>query len=511
MGKGFPSVGSLVPADEVGEEDLRAALAGVMALAGILEDQVRRLQDEVAAAAAETAAQRARADALADRVEQLARRLAKDSSNSSKPPSSDSPYGKKPADRSLRQKTGRRPGKQPGAASSTLRQSPHPDRIVECGPARCAGCGADLSGQPPLAVRRRQVFEAVPPPPPAVTEYRVQSKACPCCGQVSAGTAPPGVTGRVQYGPRAHAVTALAACAHYLPVARAAALVRALSGVAVSAGFTAAVRGRAAVLLVPFMDRVRELLRGAAVVHADETPARAAGRLRYVHVACTEFLTAMHTGDRTRQSIDAGRVLPGCTGVIVRDGYAGYDHLTGALHAWCAAHGLRDLRAVHQSGPGEQSWAQDMAGVLLGARDAAAAAIAGGETRLSDRQQHAIRAAYRAAVADGITANWTARTGARRDARTLALRFGRHEDMILRFTTGPDIAFTNNQAERDIRPVKVAQHASGGTWRTLLGLADFAVVRSYLSTAAKWDITPLDALTRLFTTGPWLPPGAAPG
>jgi transposase len=264
-------------------------------------------------------------------------------------------------------------------------------------------------------------------------------------------------------------------------------------------------------LLPPFMDRVRELLRSVPVVYADETPARAAGKLRYVHVACTEFLTAMHTGDRTKEAIDAGGILPGYEGVIVRDGYAGYDHLTDALHAWCAAHGLRDLNGLRQADPAGQAWTQAMAALLLEANAAAGAARAGGKTRLSDATQAGIRARYRDAVAAGITANWAHDTRLRRDGMTLAMRFGRHEDMILRFTTDLAVGFTSNQAERDVRPVKIAQNAGGGTWRTLLGLADFAVVRSYLSTAAKWDITPLDALTRLFTAGPWLPPAPAPG
>jgi transposase len=308
-----------------------------------------------------------------------------------------------------------------------------------------------------------------------------------------------------------HAAAALATCGHYLPVARAAALTGALTGVSVSAGFTAGVRGRAAALLPPFMDRVRALLRQAGVLYADETPAHAAGKLRYVHVACTQFLTALHTGDRTCAAIDAGRVLPGYTGVIVRDGYHGYEHLTDALHAWCAAHGLRDLKAVHQADPDGQAWAQAMARVLLDAHAAAGKARADGKARLSQDQQQQIRARYRDAVADGIAASWDRATPARRDGLTLAMRFGACEDMILRFTTDLAIGFTSNQAERDIRPVKVAQHAAGGTRRTLLGLADFAVVRSYLSTAAKWGITPLDALTQLFTTGPWLPAAAAPG
>ena len=90
------------------------------------------------------------------------------------------------------------------------------------------------------------------------------------------------------------------------------------------------------------------------------------------------------------------------------------------------------------------------------------------------------------------------------------MRFGSHEDMILRFITDLAVGFTSNQAERDIRPVKTAQNAARGTWRTLLGLADFAIVQSYLPTAGKWGIDALDALTRLFTDGPWLPPATAP-
>jgi transposase len=499
----FPDVSSIP------EDQLRRWVEWLMGTVAGLEWKVARLEEQARALEREAAAGRARGDALQERADGLARRLGKDSSNSSKPPSSDGPY-RKPRDRSLRTRSGRKPGKQPGAQSRTLRQSPDPDRVVDCPPGGCGRCGADLSGEPVLAEQKRQVFDAGPPPPPRVTEYRVQSKTCPGCGQVSEGTAPAQVTGRVQYGPLVHANTALLTSADYVPVARAASLSGALTGVKVSAGFAAGVRGRAAIRLVPFMDQVRELLGAVPVLYADETPARACGKLRYVHVACTEFLTALHTGDRSRDTIDAGRVLPGYAGVIVRDGYAGYDHLTSALHAWCGAHGLRDLNAVHQADPDGQAWTQDLARVLLDANAAAGAARAAGDTRLPASQLDSIRARYRAAVCGGIDANSGRRTRTQKDGWTLAMRFGSHEDMILRFTTDLAIGFTSNQAERDIRPVKVAQHAAGGTWRTLLGLADFAIVQSYLSTAAKWHITPHDALTRLFTTGPWLPPAPAP-
>jgi transposase len=85
--------------------------------------------------------------------------------------------------------------------------------------------------------------------------------------------------------------------------------------------------------------------------------------MRSVHLACTAYLTLMHTGDRSADAIDAGGVLPGFTGIIVRDGYhAGYGHLAAALHAWCGAHLLRDLKDLYDFEPGKQDWAARMAG-----------------------------------------------------------------------------------------------------------------------------------------------------
>jgi transposase len=173
-----------------------------------------------------------------------------------------------------------------------------------------------------------------------------------------------------------------------------------------------------------------------------------------VHLACTRYLTCMHTGDRSAEAIDAGGVLPGYQGVIVRDGYAGYGHLTGALHAWCGVHLLRDLKGLYDFEPSQQEWASQMASLLIEARDAAGAARLAGQSVL--------------------------------DAAVLA-------DLVTRY-----------------RPAKVQQRSSGGCWRTLTGLAEFALVQSYLSTAAKWGISKLDALRGLFNGQPWLPPSLEP-
>jgi transposase len=113
------------------------------------------------------------------------------------------------------------------------------------------------------------------------------------------------------------------------------------------------------------------------------------------------------------------------------------------------------------------------------------------------------------ALAKGRTDNHGHRSTLATPARRLIRRFTRYEDMILRFAVDLTVPFTN-YAERAVRPVKVQQHTSGGCWRTLQGLIDFALVHSYLDTTTKWGINKLSALQQLFTTGPWLPPALTP-
>jgi transposase len=454
-----------------------------------------------------------RNEELAARVGRLERLAGKDSATSSRPPSSDSPYRKNSRDRSLRERGKRRPGKQPGEPGSTMNLVDDPYQVIDCPPALCRGCGADLAGAPVTAQRRHQVTDIEPAPPPRTTEYRAQAKRCACCGETTAGELPAGVRARASYGPEVSSQAANLVSGHYIPVYRATLVLCQLAGIKVSTGWMAGIRGRAAVLVESsgFMDRVRELLRSAPAIHADETPVRVAGGTRYLHLACTRYLSCLHTGDRSAEAIDAGQVLPGYEGIIVRDGYAGYSHLTSALHAWCAVHLLRDLKGLYEFEPGKQEWASQMASLLIEARDAASAARRAGQSALDPALLEGLLTRYRALTTAGLATNLYRRTATAKDARRLARRFHDYEDLILRFATRPDLdIFSNNEAERTIRPVKVQQRGSGGCWRTLDGLAEFALVQSYLSTAAKWGITKLDALRSLFTGHAWLPPALEP-
>lgn len=449
---------------------------------------------------------------LTAQVQALVLKLGKDSSTSSKPPSSDPP-GRRPRGGSSRTRSGRRPGKQPGEPGTTLQLVEDPDERLDIPAPAVCGCGVGLVEEPVLGVRRRQVHDLAPQPVTVIREYAAAVKRCPLCRRNAVGVFPAGVNAPAQYGPEITTRVADVVLGHHVPVHRSSVLVEELLGMGVSSGFAASLRGRAAALVLDggFVAAVRALLRTAAVVHADETFARAAGSTAYVHVAATGHLTLMHTGARSAQAIDAGGVLTELSGVLVRDGYAGYTHLHNVLHAWCAAHLLRDLRGIHEADPGGQLWAKAMADTLLEAHRIACQARGQDREQLSTNERDAIDRLYTGALARARLDNPGSDTSVLAGhARTLAKRFTDHRGVILRFTSDLAVPFTNNQSERDIRPVKVQQRSSGGCWRTLHGLADFAVVQSYLSTAAKWGIGRFDALHRLFTTGPWIPTALTP-
>jgi transposase len=432
---------------------------------------------------------------------ELTRRLGTNSSNSSKPPSQDGLAKSKRASGS----SGGKRGKPRGAPGATRMLVDDPDETHVRAPRSCGDCGHGLAGAQEFGRQRRQVVDLPPPPRPHVTEYQVVSLTCPDCGAVSVGQAPEGVRGRVQFGPGVKARLAYLRGAQFLPFGRAAHAMDVLCGLLVApASVLAAVR-EAAARLGPFVDRVRMLLRAVAVLGADETPAWVAGGWKYVHVACTPSLTLLHAGSRSKADIDAGGVLDGFTGVLVRDGYAGYDHVTTAVHAECGAHLLRALKGVHDGDPAGQSWAEAMTNTLLLAKDMMAQAAEAGRSALEAEQVTLIRSAYAGALSLGREENAAAPDS---KAAKLVERFARDSLDILRFTTNTAIWFSNNQSERDLRPTKLQLKISA-TWRCLQGLADFATLRSYLSTATKHGQDLLDVLVALFTTGPWLPPDPA--
>jgi transposase len=445
---------------------------------------------------------------LQARVAELERRLGKDSSNSSMPPSSDGL--RKPA-RAARRADGRaehrRPGKQPGAPGAHLAQVEEPDEVAWHVPDRCGGCGADLAGAPVAGVEARQVFD-LPRLGLRVTEHRAQRRRC-ACGSTTAAGFPAHARAAACYGPGVRALVCYLCVYQHLPVDRAAQLLADVLGASVATGTLAAVVAEGAAGLEGFVEVVRAGLTAAPVAHFDETGARVAGRLHWVHSASTGLLTLLTVhAKRGKVAMDAAGVLGGFAGVAVHDGWAPYWRYD-VTHALCGAHLLRELEGVADE-PG-QGWAAGMAELLVDAKLACDRARAAGAGRVEGAVRGRLRARYRRLLADGQAANPPPLATGRRRGRArrspagrLLVRLDAHRDEVLRCLDDTRVPFDNNQAERDLRMVKLQQKISG-CWRALAGAEAFLAVRSYLSTARKQGRNPLDVLRRLFEGNPWLP------
>ncbi len=445
-------------------------------------------------------------EALQAQVVELRRRLGLNSSNSSKPPSSDGLA--KPPPRSLRRASGRKPGKQPGAPGAALSLVDDPDQIFTHYPQTCRGCRGWLADALVTDVARRQVF-GLPEVRRRVSEHRIVSCRCDC-GAVTTAPVPPGVNAPVQYGPDVAAVVVYLAVAQHLPVARVVQILSDLLACPVSAGWVAAALARTATALTGFRARLRDALGRATVIHFDETGARVAGRLRWIHVACTPLLTSYHLDDRRGQSaIDQHGVLPAMTAgrTAVHDGWMPYlkTCYDGVAHALCNAHHLRELTGWADTGADRDAWAGPLMALLREGHAQVEHARAAGRhelptdvlTDLHHRWERALDVAY--------TANPPPAGKGRGKILALIDRLRGHDAEIWRFAHDFSVPFDNNQAERDIRMIKLQPKISGG-WRTEHGARTWLRIREYISTCRKNGIHILTALQDAITGNAWLPP-----
>ena len=460
----------------------------------------------------------AESERLRTENERLRAEAAKNSGTSSKPSSRDPAAERKRQAQERQAKKARaaggkkrRPGKQPGAKGNTLEMTDAPDEVIDHVPERCSGCGAGLGDAEVTDVARRQVID-IPVPTPVVTEHRAQTRRCQC-GQDTTASFPEAVRARVSYGPRVRAIVVYLLARQHVPVQRTAEAMADLFGVPISTGTVDAIYSDAARRLVGFVAALVAWLRSLPVLHADETTDRIGTATCWMHVVSTGLYTLIHASVTrgTGAIVEAG-VLIGYRGVIVHDRLALYWKLKKARHGLCAAHLLRDLASVAEVAT-QTAWAAGLAGLLVEINAACDAARAAGHKALAPARQRAFRTRYDALVAEGLAANpepssGRKRTSLQRQSFNLATAFANHRPAILRYMYDLDVSFTNNQAERDLRPVKIHRKISS-CFRSQAGAERFAHIRSYLSTTRKNDIGALDALTRLFNGDPWMPPQAA--
>jgi transposase len=461
-----------------------------------LTEVVASLEFVVDTQAAEIAGLRAR---LAD----LEERIGRTPRNSSMPPSAEG--FSKPVSRAERRAAAKRkPGKQPGTEGKHLAQVVEPDEIVTHVPVSCESCGAGLAGAPIVDTEHRQVFD-LPDIALLVTEHVAERRRCVCGCETKAGF-PKAASAPAVYGPGVRALAAYLAVHQHVPFERTAQLFKDLLGQEVSVGAISKMISEAAEGTTEFTEHVRVLLREADTVHFDETGARVNGRLAWVHGASNAALTLLDCHPR-RGAVameDLG-VIAHMSGIAVHDGWRPYRRFD-VTHSLCNAHHLRELQGVGVVW--DQGWANEVADLLIEAKVAVEGAIEGGATTLDATTLHSVRVRYGILIAKGFTANPDPTVGKRygyaKKAYNLLVRLDAQRADVLRFCSDFRAPFTNNQAERDIRLVKLQQKISG-SWRTTTGARDFCAIRSYISTLKKNHRDVLGGLRLLFDGQVWLP------
>jgi transposase len=468
----------------------------------------------VEAQAATIAQLQATAIALQAEVTELKRQLGRNSGNSSQPPSADGPAV---PNRAARRRAGRdktrKPGKQPGAGGTTLGVVAEPDEIIDHTPGTCGGCGADLdetdaaatAGATAGAVIRRQVHDIPDPAQIAtrVTEHRLHQRRCRC-GHRTRAQAPAGVNAPASYGPNLRALAAYLLVYQHIPVARTAELIADLTGARPSTGWVSSTLEPTAAAVAPANAVILDEIRAAPVVHVDETSSNINGARWWLHVASTPTLTAFHLHpSRGRVAITEFDVLPNYRGTLVHDSLTLYDTYTQARHALCGAHLVRELTAAAEAHP-ERIWPEQAIRVLHQLNTAAHQARDQGLSQITPEIADPLVRSFRHAVIVGL-AEHPRRPGARQPpTRNLLQRLGARVEQVLLFARDLAVPFTNNQAERDLRPTKTQLKISG-CHRSATTARAWLAIRGYISTARKHGRNAYQALRDAITGNPWTP------
>ena len=450
--------------------------------------------------------------------DELRRRVGLDSTNSSKPPSSDGLKRKRRTARSpereRRKRLGRKAGKQKGAPGHHLAPVAEPKRVVPLLPAVCEKCGGSLveDSREEDVVEKRQVLDMPPPTGLEATEYQAHSLRCGGCGHVTKAAFPEWVKAPVSYGPRLHAAASYWKVHQHVPYERMAEQLHDVHGADVSVGALAAMVARGGERVQPAVEEIKRQLQGAPVVSVDETGGHVKGELKWVHGAATERLTLLGIDDRRGVvGIKALGVLEELTGIVIHDAWPaywneGFKQVSG--HGLCNAHHLRELLAVTDFDG--QRWSERMTNLLLEMLEKRNAALEAGRTELEPEQVKAFEDAYDRVIREGWREN-PRRAGKRQKSKAANLlrRLEEHKEEVLRFLHDFGVPFTNNQIERDLRMTKLNEKISGG-WRSMDGARAFLAIRSYLATARKQGQGVLEVLTAAFEGRPWLPTAGGP-
>ena len=431
------------------------------------------------------------------RIAELEEQLHKDSHNSSKPPSSDG-Y-EKPAPKSQRKMSGKKAGGQTGHKGHHMMLDA-PDRIEPVYPQHCANCPhkgncANLKVQDTcyavdVVIRKETV------------KYEIM--ACNCGGVQEIAKRPDGICGSVTYGNHLKALVCVLNTKGMVAMKNLCEIIQGLTDIKPSVGTVCNMLHSAATKAKAFVDGFPQILHKNPVVHCDETGLRVNGKLHWVHVISTPRLTYYALSEkRGRKAMDEIGFLASYRGIVVHDFWASYFKATGAEHAMCCAHLLRELTAVFENHP-EQTWAQELYFELLSMYRAANHFNQHPEMESREHYMECLKRNYDQILEKGAEQNpipekEPGKRGRvkRGKIRALIDRLRIYKGEVCRFADNPIVPFTNNQAERDLRMVRMKNKVIG-TFRSEQGANDFLILKSLTSTAAKAGVTVFDALLSLF-------------
>lgn len=434
---------------------------------------------------------------LKTRVKDLERKLGQNSQNSSKPPSSDG-Y-QKPNPKSLRGKSDKKSGGQPGHQAHWLQMVPHPDHVITHDIQICEKCCADISDVAPMSVDKRQVFDVVVKM--ESTEHRVFTKICtnPNCQHHNRSAFPAGVDHKTQYGPPTKALFGYLHIQQLLPLNRITETIHALTGHSVSEGAILQANEDLYHNLDSEEQKIKSHLLESPVLHSDESGVRVNGKLHWLHTACTDqFTYYMVHAKRGREAMDEAALLPVYKGTNMHDGLKAYDGYD-CKQALCNEHHHRELNAVVEND--KQPWAQQMIDLLYEIKRNKETLLHAGITAMPVKDLEVYEDRYRTIVKIGLDQNPPSppplekKRGRVKQSKTRNLldRLDTKRDAVLAFMHDFRVPFTNNEAERAIRMIKNQQKVSG-SFRSLEGAKVFCRIRGFVSTLRKQGLPVLEML-----------------
>lgn len=441
--------------------------------------------------------------------------IAKNSGNSSKPPSSD--WINKPAPKSLRGKSGLKIGGQFGHKGHCLGFIEEPDAISLHDPEECEQCGSMLIGES-ISYERRQVIDLVENKK-FTTEHRAGAKTCDFCNCTSKGFFPEDVTAPIQYGPAVKATATYINKRQMIPFARTVEIFADLLGIKLSVGTIVTMVKQASDLLMDVDSALKEAVQNSPVVNFDESGMNVNGARHWVHVAVTRVASYFYPHHkRGPEAMDEMGILPEFSGFAIHDHWKSYFTYTNSTHYLCNAHHLRELVFIHERY--EHVWAKDMQEFLREVKKETEATKEKGFLFISEEKAKLFSDKYDEIIAKGhledplvpIDPTKKKKRGrvAQSKGRNLLDRLRDFKEAVLGFMNNFSVPFDNNQAERDVRMLKVQQKISG-TFRSEQGPIDYCRIMSYISTVRKNSINAIEAMKSVFLGAPILPDGLSSG